>query len=139
LKLLITAALVVAASVALPAATPGPTAQPARAAKARTFNPVRTWEFLEFRTDGFEPAFLNGDIQDGGRLHELFDFGPLLIGDVEPVDGIATGEIFSIAAGRSTAHGDTFDPPASSRSCACSPDGEHRTARRRRGRRAVNP
>ena len=69
--------------------------------------PIREWSFGEYRGDALEFVELNADIQVGGLLNELFDFGPTSRdGDVFdpdgtslPSDGIATGQISSSASG----------------------------------------
>ena len=70
--------------------------------------PVREWSFSEYRGDALEEVELNADIQVGGLLHELHDFGPTSHdisifspdGSIPlPPDGIATGQIASTADG----------------------------------------
>ena len=69
--------------------------------------PIREWSFSEYRGDALELVELNSDIQVGGLLHELHDFGPTfrdsdIFGPDDtslPSDGIATGQISSSADG----------------------------------------
>ena len=70
--------------------------------------PIREWSFSEYRGDALEEVELNSDIQVGGLLHELHDFGPTSHdigiffpdgGFSFPPDGIATGQITSTANG----------------------------------------
>jgi uncharacterized delta-60 repeat protein len=69
--------------------------------------PIREWSFTELRGDALEKVEVDADIQVGGVLHELFDFGPTFRdtdvfdpdGTSLPSDGIATGQIASTADG----------------------------------------
>ena len=69
--------------------------------------PIRGWAFSELRGDQLQEVELAADIQVGGLLHELHDFGPtsrdsdVFFPDETsvPPDGIATGQIMSSADG----------------------------------------
>jgi uncharacterized delta-60 repeat protein len=69
--------------------------------------PIREWAFSELRGDSLEEVELDDDIQVGGLVHELHDFGPTFRdsdvfspdGTSLPPDGIATGQIASTADG----------------------------------------
>lgn len=69
--------------------------------------PIREWSFSEFRGRALEEVEVDSDIQVGGVLHELFDFGPTSRdGDIIdpdgsslPSDGIATGQVASLPSG----------------------------------------
>ena len=62
--------------------------------------PVRFWSFSEFAADVIDPFVVAGDGQQGGRLDESFDFGPVIFDFDRPFDGIATGKISSTASGK---------------------------------------
>ncbi|HEY7162378.1 MAG TPA: Calx-beta domain-containing protein, partial [Acidobacteriota bacterium] len=62
-------------------------------------SPVRFWSFSEFAAKITDPVQVAGDSQQGGKLNQTFDFGPVVF-DVGRPDGIARGEIFSSASGK---------------------------------------
>ena len=69
----------------------------------KRFQPSREWSFTEYYFDGTEDVLVadpeeGEDRPIGGRLDERFDYGPATV-DFPPVDGFATGQIFSTASG----------------------------------------
>ena len=69
--------------------------------------PIREWAFSELHGDSLKEVEVDDGIQVGGLVHELHDFGPTFRdsdvfdpdGSSLPSDGIATGQITSIADG----------------------------------------
>ena len=94
------AALVGGVAVVLALFAPASAQAPAQ---IKRFQPSREWSFTEYYFDGTEDVLVaepeeGEDRPIGGRLDEFFDYGPATV-DFPPVDGIATGQIFSTASG----------------------------------------